>query len=228
MRQRVIPATPIMRLGSVLLVSVFWPISLLAQRPHTKSAGRSTSAASSAAAASVEGDVYLLTKSGDVKKGAAGAVHLIKWPIQPGFGERFESLCADQSRRFRKQSDADSVARAGEKDPERQMVMLGASMKKILATAQADQDEQAELIATLAVAHSPTGMNAHYQFKNVPPGRYVLYTRMSLGERMHAWYVPISVLPNAELRQDLDNNNVDHTRGSPCDTHVPLPLSGTW
>src|SRR5689334_21682284 len=116
-RKRILLQEPTMRLSGVLLLGVFWPIALLSQRAPAKPTGRSGNVASSAAAGSVEGDVYLLTKSGDVKKGAAGTVHLIRWPVKPGFAERFDSLCADESRRSREQGDADSVAREKEPDP---------------------------------------------------------------------------------------------------------------
>lgn len=84
----------------------------------------------------------------------------------------------------------------------------------------------AERAAASAARRSKTGMNAHYTFTDVAPGRYLLVSSMQLPDgvqpsggglqlRRHRWAVPATVVAGERMQVDLDNSNVD-TVPVPC------------
>jgi hypothetical protein len=153
------------------------------------------------APASIEGDVYLLNKGGEVKKGAAGTVGLAI--PGPSLETVFRSACAAQHAEARRDTSPTGGTNG---DAEAMMAQANADMARIVAL---ENRHREEMFATLiaASANAPTGMNAHFSFANVRPGKYYLLSVMHLGERVYGWVVPVTVESGQSLRIDLDNNN---------------------
>jgi hypothetical protein len=151
--------------------------------------------ASAQAPGSIEGDVYLLNKLGDVKKGAAGTVGLVS--PGPRSDSALLTACATLERESKVLTAVIDTSHA---PVDGKIAVLTSFMDR----------QYAERIATLAAAGrtSPTGMNAHYEFTAVPAGRYYLVSSMAMGDETKAWLVPVLIKRGQHLRVDLDNNNV--------------------
>lgn len=170
--------------------------------------------------ATVEGDVYLVTRGGDVKKGAAREVALI--PANAALADDWEALCGEQeqtSRTFTELPEPETV-----EETERRV-------SELLALFAAQGQERAAIVRKAAVATAPTGMDAHYEVE-VAPGLYLLFAEMTLPaanqvrgisvpDNTHRWLVPITLEPNESLRLDLDNKNLMESRAFNCD-HNPF------
>ncbi len=155
--------------------------------------------------ASIEGDVYLLNKQGEVKKGAAGTVGLAL--PGPRLEAIYRAACAAQhaeetsflagQRAVPKPSTDDSAAR---------IEAINAGVDRMTAQ---ENMEREKMFATLIDAGltSPTGINAHFSFSKVPPGTYYLLSVMHLGDLAYGWVVRVTLKARQSLRIDLDNNN---------------------
>ena len=56
------------------------------------------------------------------------------------------------------------------------------------------------------VAEAPTGVNAHYNFRQLKPGSYVLWAETEIGDNPYTWWAPILVNAGDSLKKDLDNS----------------------
>jgi len=153
---------------------------------------------------SIEGDLYLLTQSGDVRAGAANEVALI--PRVAAVAERWSALCREQDETFQAlnaQLDARLAA-----TPRADQLRVGqANLAELLAAARRHGDERDILIRSMAVARAGTGMQAHFRME-APPGSYWLFAKMNLGEVPYVWFVPVVMRDGESIRLDLDNNNL--------------------
>ncbi len=145
--------------------------------------------------ASIEGDVYLLNKAGDVKKGAAGTVGLL--PVGPKTDAAVMAACSVNSA---KTSVAIKAIKAAGASVDAQTAALFATMNQ-------EVEDRITQLMTAAVMRSPTGMDAHYRFPGVKPGRYIIISYMKMGKDTEPWAVPVTVASGKSLRIDLDNNN---------------------
>jgi hypothetical protein len=199
-------------------------------------------------AASIEGDVYLLNKLGEVKKGAAGTVGLAV--PGPRLEAIFRSACAAQKTERRRDTipmggtnqggfDSLAIAKLGFRNPagytfkgDDSEVMMAQAKAKMARLIELENNQREQMFATLiaASANAPTGMNAHFKFAKVPPGTYFLLSVMHLGELTYGWVVPVSVKSGQSMRVDLDNNNAQlitfylssETGEAPHTDHNPL------
>lgn len=183
------------------LIAVFLPLAIAlptVRALNAQGSGR-------AGAASIEGDVYLLNKLGEIKKGAAGTVALAR----PGakLEEVYRAACQQQAAEKKAYLDEFKARpKPATTDPD---VMLKAMDADIARVAKHENAKRDQLLTTLIEASlkAPTGMNAHYTFKRVPPGSYYLLSLMHLGDLSYAWIVPVTLKGGQALQSDLDNNN---------------------
>ncbi len=66
--------------------------------------------------------------------------------------------------------------------------------------------EMTALLKETSVAEVPTGMQAHYYFHSVRPGRYFLWVETSISGKPYQWWAAVTVVSDASLRKDLDNS----------------------
>jgi hypothetical protein len=201
--------------STAVLISVFVvaPATAVTQNASGPAVTRSS------ASGQIEGDLCLVSQSGEIKRGAANEVVLLRAPID--LAARFTELCAAQRAKFRQANEADSIAREQITDASAKIQAIDATIERIRAGAKQSRVEHIALIKSAAFRTAPTGMNAHYAFENVAPGSYILFATMPLGDEMHSWFLPVTVTTGSQVKQDLDNNN----RYSPswnCDTGLPV------
>ena len=155
--------------------------------------------------ASIDGDVYLLNKLGEVKKGAAGTVGLAL--PGPRLEAIYRAACAAQhAEETSFLAEQRAVPKPSTDDPAAHIEAINAGVDRM--TAQENMQRE-KMFATLIDAGltSPTGINAHFSFSKVPPGTYYLLSVMHLGDLAYGWVVPVTVKARQTLRIDLDNNN---------------------
>jgi hypothetical protein len=158
-----------------------------------------------AQSATVEGDVYLLNKAGDVKKAAAGTVALLL--SGPSLQKSWLSVC----KAYETVWDSASAVHA--------TLPLDQSKRSVDALYERTSMQKIRTIMKTGRT-SPTGMNAHFRFSRVKPGKYVLVSWMQLGTQLMTWQLPIVVSPGQQLTVDLDNNTVRKDAPS-CGTAFP-------
>lgn len=166
---------------------------------------------------SIEGDVYLVTKSGDIKKAAANSVRLIR--LSPDLLTKIDDGCTkitDYTKQFLRDkrlfaldsevavgllSHGVPSARATEALPGALMAIARDSTRLLGEIATIESNLGAETIAT-----SPTGVNAHYRFSTVAPGRYLLFASTQIGGAYYQWLTSVSAIEGQPLVRDLDNS----------------------
>jgi hypothetical protein len=182
--------------------------------------------------ATLRGDVYLVTRGGEVRQGAANEVALI--PRSPDIVEGWVDMCARQREAHQQwESGQDAkrkelealVQRAQGADEEitaRRILQdhLSNTLAELGARIREDAAARGQWIMSVAVTRGPTGMQAHYRVQ-VPPGDYWVFAEMRLGEEVNRWLVPVALTSGAESRVDLDNNNLLGPRMFNCD-HNPF------
>lgn len=168
---------------------------------------------------SVEGDVYLLMKSGDTKKGSGRSVRLVQ--ESPAFVAARVAACqkfmGPALARFATIQDirarVSKVTELSELDSVRTL---------LLATAKADSLAEAEVSASLTaaialgtVAETGSGMAAHYRFPGLKAGAYALYSSWDIGDNEYRWWAPVALKAGQALIRDLDNSVEVAQGGSP-------------
>jgi hypothetical protein len=184
-------------------------------------------ASARASLGAISGDIYLLTQSGDVKRGAANEVLLFQSPAH--IEKEYSGVCAAQAAQLQRLI-ATPPARAG-KVPmtiedslaanKRAITALQASMASILDNANKGTIDRRALIHSLAWRRSPTGINGHFAFDSLAPGHYTLVAAMRLGNEDQDWFVPITIASRQRLAVDLDNHNL-FTEAWNCDHGPPV------
>jgi hypothetical protein len=158
-----------------------------------------------AAAGSIEGDIYLLNKQGEVKKGAAGRVGLAL--PGPRLEAIYRAACSAQhAEELSFLAEQRAIPKPSIDDPGVRIEAINAGVDRM--TAQENMQRE-KMFATLIDAglSSPTGINAHFSFSKVPPGTYYLLSVMRLGDLAYGWVVPVTVKARQSLHIDLDNNS---------------------
>lgn len=168
--------------------------------------------------ATVEGDLYLLTNGGDVKRGATNEVALI--PKGSDIAQRWEAICGTQAAAARKKDRADSVAMEAMAYPQR-TAYAAAVLNEFLDAMVPAAQLRAVVLKTAALAVSPTGVNGHFRFTAVPAGEYFLFAEMPLRDDLTWWLVPVRVGAKQLVAIDLDNSN---TLPSVPLCHEPSPV----
>ena len=136
---------------------------------------------------SVQGDVYLVMQSGDVKRGSGNEVRLVRTS---------DTLHADMERVC--QRYADRLLPVWRR--------VGSEPDSAVALEHDAREAMRTVLLGATVARAPTGINAHYRFVGVPPGAYVLWAETDIGERHYTWWTPVTVGASGSLTKDLDNS----------------------
>lgn len=165
----------------------------------------------SAQGATIEGDVYLLMKSGDTKRGSGRIVQLV--PLAGEFAEAKAKLCTAMTSRidYLLGPYADSVnteIAAAQKKRDRIAVLSFEGKRDVLLRQLNDSARTLllDLMQKHATGTTGSGMNAHFVFSGVQPGRYAIYSEWTISDNEYAWWAPVSVLQGARLVRDLDNS----------------------
>ena len=170
---------------------------------------------------SVEGDVYFVTKAGDVKKAAANTVLLVRQSAQ--LRTELDRACAQiKSRSMEVHSDSEIAALfleqlqidllvhpKGGRDVDSSTAHVKAGEAR-LSESRARLDSARTRIDSFlrseTVANSPTGMNAHYRFVDVLPGGYILLAFTKVGDVDYTWFAPFTARTGQAATIDLDNS----------------------
>jgi hypothetical protein len=172
----------------------------------------------SGASTRVEGDVYLVMKSGDTKRGTGRTVYL----LQGNVSESLARICASYDDLVSHQTDslnairnrlydsAVAVARVSKAAEDRLRVRIGltyhdqdsAKSRTQSLTVHAIDDA----INSSVIDTTGSGMDAHYVFSVAKPGKYVVFSGWTIGDRLYQWWAPIDVALGQTLKRDLDNS----------------------
>jgi hypothetical protein len=180
------------------------------------------------AAGRVEGDLYLVMKSGDTKRGAGRTVYLLRDTKDLRSG--LALACAAHDSVERRQRDSVAAVRQNLKDSAEAAYRTylagitnsekGGKWNRLSGREMATFTEQSELTASLATATraiidamivrsaidtTGSGMNAHYSFAISKPGKYVLFSDWQIGDNAYRWWLPIEITSGKSIRRDLDN-----------------------
>jgi len=177
--------------------------------------------------ATVQGDVYLVTQSGDVKRAAGNTVRLLAESdsLHLAIARACSTFATDgaemyarsqwfnrQSRQALNNNDLDRSAKLTDAWGK----LLEDSLPSLRARSRLRIDS---ILLQRAVAEAPTGVNAHYRFAEITAGKYVLWTETMIGDNHYTWWAPIVISAGDSLTRDLDNSTeVDASLHCP-----PLP-----
>jgi hypothetical protein len=183
---------------------------LMAQR------GKATRSAST-----VEGDVYVVTQSGDTKRGAGRTVLLLK---DAGVRDTIRAVCGralqhqiDLTKWRAALLDTERLVRSGAYTTEDIYQILNREQRidKGIASWKVDARKAVlDAVAAAIVDSTGTGMNAHYRFEVARPGSYFLFSDWDMGDNHYVWWAPVTIGRTAAKR-DLDNS-VIVDRGAFC------------
>lgn len=163
--------------------------------------------------ASVEGDAYLVTKSGGMKPGAGQTIYLVPDTdsLQAAVRDVCERLKTEEMRwAARLVSAQDSAKRIDDSLPDSRLLYL--TEQEALLRRQADgmnrgvKDSINVVLLRHTMDSTRTGTAAHYRFANVPPGRYMLFGSFDTGDHSYRWAAPITLAPGDSAKRDLDNS----------------------
>ena len=182
---------------------------------------------------SVEGDVYLVMRNGDVKKAAANTVRLLYADTVRAIQGRIcppAVFLVDSARRLVLSADSlmrvalgQQGASAGQKMAD-YTVAQNARTAADNARAKVQRDAVQMLRAVMlgnVLAETRTGMEAHYRFDAVAPGSYALWAETSIGDSFYQWITPVAVTGPGPVRADMDNDTAGLTRLY-CGWELPL------
>lgn len=211
---------------------VAWLSPVLWLLPSHASAQKQATArgpAPATARGGVEGDVYLMMKSGDTKRGAGRAISLLR--DTPHLRSALDSTCFTYRTIWKAVRDSlDAVHKAigaaadgalkemsknaGDRAAfERWNALSGhniayfdtlAQHQRVIEAVTMVQVRQALVSATVDTVSA--GMNAHFMFARVPAGTYILFGEWKIGDNDYQWWAPVSVVASKTLRRDLDNS----------------------
>ena len=154
----------------------------------------------------IHGHVYLQTRVGEIRRGAAAPVGLLS--TASSYRQAWRALCDSQDVAFRAKTRADSILVDREKDPSRAIRLLEAQQISIIEGARHDRDVRYASLLDLSEAPGRTDIDGAFRFESVPPGRYWLFSGMELMDHPYGWFVPIAVVAGESLTVDLSTANV--------------------
>lgn len=135
---------------------------------------------------SVQGDVYVVTRTGELKRAAGGQVRLIRY--SDTLRANMERVCAAYGERL----------------------MASLRVRRDLSDSVATLDAQTRngvraILRRATLRAVPTGANGHYRFAGVASGGFALWAETDLGDHHYTWWAPIHISPGDSLTWDLDN-----------------------
>jgi hypothetical protein len=161
----------------------------------------------------IEGDVYLLMKSGDVRKGAGLTVQLIRDPervsgLLTANCEQFHRRYEDLDRREKEARDAQlKVWLSPEGD------RLGAEGNRLhKETYELFDGTTASANRTLlgaSMTSTSSGATSHFKFDDVPAGLYGLWAQFPIADNWYQWFIPVRLAAGQHLVRDLDTDSMN-------------------
>ena len=139
----------------------------------------------------VEGDAYLVMKSGDIRKLAASRVFLAE--DTANFQTVSLIMCdlfKDRLKRVDNTPNLNYLAKALTKRPIVEHFFESVDSALIAASRESQ----------------PSGVNAHYVFDRVPPGTYTLWMPAQIAETRYLLRTVVTLKGDSPLRADLDNS----------------------
>ncbi len=162
----------------------------------------------------IQGDVYLVMQSGDVKRVAGNTVRLLADSASVrrsvagacstfardghALSEHYE-LLIKQFNQALNRSDVDQA--------DRFRVASEHVLDSLPALRLRTRSSIDSALLRATVAEAPTGVNAHYSFPTLKPGRYILWASTTIGDKNYTWWAPIVVGAGDSLKKDLDNSS---------------------
>jgi hypothetical protein len=164
--------------------------------------------------AKIDGDVYLVTQNGDVKRAASNTVSLVRDSDSLRAG--LAAVCERMERDVRPMiQNADSLSRASGRaslagDHRTSSRLLGLS-NAILRDARRRlagvPDSVRARITPAVVTTARTNVSEHYSFPAVPPGSYFLFAETVIGAQPHVWWQGVTVKRGEAITLDLDTKS---------------------
>jgi len=171
-----------------------------------------------AATASVEGDVYLTMKSGDTKRGTGQQVYLMR-DDDGTLEQRARSFCTNAALRVGPlatwynalRADSEPLARSGS-DKAPSLYELASREARISKGINAIEHEATDstiaLLGRSTADSTSSGMSAHYAFRGIKPGKYLVYANWMISDVVYQWLAPVTVAGGSPTTRDLDNSVV--------------------
>jgi hypothetical protein len=176
------------------------------------------SAAQKSAAATVEGDVYLVMQNGDTKRGAGRTVMLLR-DDDGKLRTRANLPCLELELKISPLRqwlaalpDTERMARSGQQGLPSMYDLAARRLRIEKGIAEFKDAARRAMLTELAVAlvdSVGTGMNANYRLTVTRPGNYVLFSEWTIGDNVYAWWAPITIAAGQSLKRDLDNSVAD-------------------
>jgi hypothetical protein len=141
--------------------------------------------------------VYLVMKNGDVKRAASNAVFLLPDTITVRLAVARKCQLYFESGRLLHR--VEGLIHANDFALSQKLLD---SAKVLDSVARRDLDD---LVPAGALASAPTDVNGHYRFASVPPSKYILWARTTIGDSHYAWWATVTLAPGDSMRRDLDN-----------------------
>jgi hypothetical protein len=163
--------------------------------------------------ASVEGDLYLLMKSGDTKKGAGLTVYLLRdtetlhtqWAAACTMSRTALDSLGRQETAIYDSITSGKVRKKRLSELSSRLLPLSRQKDSLYSRAKA---AVRVALAQASYRTEGTGINAHFRFTGVPAGKYILFAEWQLGSSDYRWWVPISLSEGQSLHKDLDTSTV--------------------
>lgn len=194
-----------MRFLGRLTAALILAASAHANGQAQSAAGRKTTAGT------IEGDAYLVMKSGDTKKGAGNTLYLIR--ETPELHLDMLSTCqvfnlsavplyktqkAVNDSIIAYRSNTSLWATLVERSSRISSELAGLRGTAVVSTR--------KIILEAAIDTTGTGVSGHYRFTGVQPGQYFVYGWWPIADSTYVWYAPVTVAASQTSKRDLDNS----------------------
>jgi hypothetical protein len=157
---------------------------------------------------SAEGDVFLVMKNGDTKKGAGRTILLVRNSdsLQAQIGaacDRVKPAMAATSRRIKAITDSiialPTFVDLFTRHSDEAIAALGVEEHAM-------RDSVDAALGRFVADTTGTGIAAHYRFTKIRPGSYLLVGSWKIGNNDYRWVAPIKITGAQAMHRDLDNS----------------------
>jgi hypothetical protein len=200
------------------LIALLCCVAACSDRP---AAAKPETAKPAAGPGSIEGDVYLMMKSGDTKRGAGRLVALFR--ADDSLEARTRGICgafATSLRPIIAQLESlknDAVKHPGYGATPLFADLWGKTNADLARVTEAMRVRYDAALLTSAAETTGSGASAHYAFPRVPAGKYLVFSSWPIGDVHHyAWIAPVEVAAGQHVKRDLDNSVETSDQGLYC------------
>jgi hypothetical protein len=167
----------------------------------------------------IHGDIYLVMQSGDTKRGAGRTVFLARDSdsLQATIGGLCDALAGHAMARLDSALALHRryLATTKEEDVDPLIAKEAAVMVRNSAEESAARSAIDRAIISQSADTAGSGIGAHYAFRGIAPGRYILFSPWDIGEHHYRFAQPISLAPRDDVSRDLDNS-AEHSADLYC------------